>query len=202
MSHTSSTCTNDRYKDIEKLLLKYISEEQCLPNHEDCSDYISTFSFFIYNTDPDYEYNIPFLNEEHNKFRSFLCNAKAQYKEMKDIISELFPQGKDSVLWRQLVFTENEFILSLNEFLEIRFNKMIEPQISFCHPLSIDRGNREPSEYVYIFYNNAKQECFKQCEKDKMINNIKSTIAESFMSTIKKGAKKICLYILQSRNEY
>ena len=46
--------------------------------------YINLLSFFIFKDDEDYLYNLPFLREQHNKFRDFLSIAPQKLETLKE----------------------------------------------------------------------------------------------------------------------
>ena len=67
----------------------YLKETIKLPIEEEINKYISAFSFYLYNSDPDYTYSVPFLCEKHISFLESIREAKCQYGIFYSIVDEL-----------------------------------------------------------------------------------------------------------------
>ena len=53
-------------------------------NSDELECYINLFSFFICEDDKDYLYNLPFLREQHRKFKEFLSIAPQKLETLKE----------------------------------------------------------------------------------------------------------------------
>lgn len=157
----------NRFKKYKDTLFEYISEETSLSqNYDFLNKYISVLSFFIYSVDKDYNYNIPFLIEQHNNFNKFLESAKMQYKELQDIKYNIKNLEEDI-----MKLSEHKNIqLCLNDFLQVDMRDGLK--IKFCEPFSIHSVNRNIESYVYTFCIGGRKKCFKHDNKKKMLEEI------------------------------
>lgn len=179
MNKPAPISKDDRYAEIQHILLEYISGKRALPCLEECDDYIAAFSFFLYNLDSDYVYNIPFLKEEHYSFYSFLGNAKMQYTAMENILSEVFSSELSTVVCCPKAGTEKQIVLSLNGFIQVSFNG--RPEISFCNPISLSGGNRDQNHYLFTLYNGNIPLCFESSAIDNLIKYVKDSVTIHLM---------------------
>lgn len=167
----------ERYASILDMIFKCIKGTDPIPDAETCNNYVQMFSFFLYHSDSDYVYNIPFLKEAHDSFRKFLENSRKQYILLEKIVTELsaiLPKNKSaSETNKQLM----DMVLSLNSFLQIGYNN--DFVITLCDPPSFSGGNRTESNYVYTLYNGNNARCFYQKQYSDMITYAKSIIESS-----------------------
>lgn len=170
-----NSSSDDRFCKLKEMLLKYISGKILLPmNLQSLDEYISVLSLFIYNINPNYKYNIPFLIEEYKQFPDFLMHAKQQYKELNDIAKNLKENCQNLPSHTPNITKNQKIYLSLNDFLEIDLNMISE--IKFCEQFSLSGGNRDKKSYRYTLSIGEKKECFEPKDKEKMLSKIKEAI--------------------------
>ena len=94
------------------------------PSLKDLDDYIDLFSFFIYNIDPDYLYNLPFLPEQHNKFQHFLKIAPQKCATLTDIATKLSEEPTIKRLIIDPAYHNCPVTLSINDFLAVNLRNL------------------------------------------------------------------------------
>lgn len=170
--------SNDhRFYELKEILLKYMSGKISSPmNSQSLEQYISVLSLFIYKTDLDYQYNVPFFIEEHKRFSKFLIHARQQYRELNNIAKDLEAELQKLPSHISSRAKNQKIYLCLNNFLQIDLNMISE--IKFCEQFSLSGGNRDKKSYRYTFCVGEKKECFEFTDKQKMLDKIKEVIQE------------------------
>lgn len=86
-------------------------------NTDELECYINLLSFFIFKDDEDYLYNLPFLREQHNKFRDFLSIAPQKLEALKELASNILAIPTVKQFIDDPLYFDSTVCLSINDFL-------------------------------------------------------------------------------------
>lgn len=108
----------ENYKDN---LMHYLVNNGKLqfPYSEELDNYLHLLSFYIHKSDPNYLYNLPFLQEQHQKFRDFLNIAPQKYTFLVNSANELSAAATIKRLLDDPAYHNNTITLSINDFLTV-----------------------------------------------------------------------------------
>lgn len=158
-----SPCSNNPIENYKHSLMQYLTDGGVaqFPNSEELDCYINLFSFFICNSDTDYLYNLPFLREQHHKFRSFLHLATQKYSSLAVLATEVISIPVIKRLLEDPTHCKSAFHLSINDFLcvDLRMpdNVTFHEHFSFigaiCHQ---NRFTFKFDNFVYSWHENDK----------------------------------------------
>jgi len=158
----------------------YLKETIKLPIEEEINKYISAFSFYLYNSDPNYTYNVSFLCEKHISFLESIREAKCQYGIFYSIVDEL--KNNNELQESLIKFRVNEssddlnVVLSMNSFL--RFDMLKNSEIELCEPLRLPQKGRccKSHKYTFCYGNITKYFAPEENKQAEVINIILKTI--------------------------
>ena len=117
---------NNKVENHKKLLMQHLVDDSLshFPCLKDLDDYIDLFSFFIYNVDPAYLYNLPFLPEQHKKFQHFLKVAPRKCATLTDIATRLSEEPIIKRLIADPAYHDSSITLSINDFLAVNLRTL------------------------------------------------------------------------------
>lgn len=88
-------------------------------NVDELECYINLLSFFICEDDEDYLYNLPFLREQHNKFKEFLSVAPQKLETLKESVNNILAIPTVKQFIDDPLYFDSKVCLSINDFLLI-----------------------------------------------------------------------------------
>lgn len=129
--------------------------EAQLPDSDELERYINLFSFFMYNNDPDYLYNLPFLREQHRRFRNFLDIAPQKYSALANLATKLLADPVVRRLIEDPAHSNSKIILTINDFLciDIRMPDRIYFHERFSVPGAVCSSKKD--RFTIIFGNSV-----------------------------------------------
>ena len=123
---------NSKIENYKDNLMHYLADngESQFPYSEELDGYIHLLSFYICKSDPDYLYNLPFLQEQHQKFRDFLNIAPQKYTVLVNSAIELSAVAAIKRLLDDPAYQNSTVTLSINDFLTINLRN---PNKAYFH---------------------------------------------------------------------
>lgn len=142
---------NDKAENHKEHLMQYLVDDSLshFPSLKNLDDYIDLFSFFIYNVDPDYLYNLPFLPEQHKKFQHFLKVAPQKCTTLTDIATKLSVEPMIKHLIADPAYHNSSITLSINDFLAVSLRTL--DKLTFHDHFSIDGATRSHNTDQFTF---------------------------------------------------
>ena len=117
---------NSKIANYKDNLMNYLADSGKLqfPYSEKLDDYIHLLSFFIYKSDPNYLYNLPFLQEQHQKFCDFLSIAPQKYTFLVNSAIELSAAATIKQLLDDPAYHNSTITLAINDFLTVNLHNL------------------------------------------------------------------------------
>lgn len=154
-------------------------------NSDELECYINLFSFFICEDDKDYLYNLPFLREQHSKFKEFLSIAPQKLETLKEWANNILAIPTVKQFIDDPLFFDSTVCLSINDFLwtDLKLPGVVKFHDHFsiaggkcnsgkdCFTLKIDNA-------VYSWYANSKK-----------LDELAKTISSLIQKLYYEGAK-------------
>ena len=129
---------NSKIANYKDNLMNYLADSGKLqfPYSDKLDDYIHLLSFFIYKSDPNYLYNLPFLQEQHQKFRDFLNIAPQKYTCLLNTAQKISMELAINRFLDDQTYHNRPISLSINDFLIVDLRNL--SKVAFHDNFSID----------------------------------------------------------------
>ena len=140
---------SNNYKNkLMHLIINYSYKKR--PNFK---NFITVFSYLIYLNDESYKYNVPYLPEQYEKFKSFIKKAHEKRLMLKNVAERI--KHEKEIL--DFLNNDKKIIISINDFLEFECSKKsISEEIRFCGEPSINRAKIDKKDSIFTvkYYDN------------------------------------------------
>lgn len=174
-------CTS-KIKNYKDNLMNYLVDNGKLqfPYSEELDNYLHLLSFYIHKSDPNYLYNLPFLQEQHKKFRDFLSIAPQKYTVLVNSAVELSVAAAIKRLLDDPVYHNSTITLSINDFLTVNLRNL--SKVDFHDHFSIDGATCNCKSDRFTFRVDNFVYAWSCCEKTthEVIAKISDIIQELF----------------------
>lgn len=174
--------SNSKIENYKDNLMHYLVDngKSQLPHSEELDNYLHLLSFFICKSDPNYLYNLPFLQEQHQKFRDFLNIAPQKYTVLLNSAIELSATIAIKQLLHDPSYHNSSITLSINDFLIINLRNL--NNVDFYDHFSIDGATCNYKSDRFTFRVDNFIYAWTCCEKSthEAIVKISDTVQELF----------------------
>lgn len=173
---------NSKIENYKDNLMHYLVDNGKLqfPYSEELDNYLHLLSFFICKRDPNYLYNLPFLQEQHQKFRDFLNIAPQKYTFLFNAAIELSVADVIKRLLDDPAYHDSTITLSINDFLTVNLRNL--NKVDFHDHFSIDGATCNYTSDRFTFRVDNFIYAWSCCEKTthEVIVKISDIIQELF----------------------